>query len=225
MMRWIMQCLTLLALLLIRLYQRWISPYKGYTCAYRVHRGGESCSGYGYRVIGRFGVWRGVGLLQRRFVLCAEAAEACRAHSIEREVAFRRRAEAGDCDPGCDPGCDVGCDSNPLDHCHPGDLAEHCANEIASDVCNSMTCDDCGDGEKKKKPKPMADQSGHCDLPANCDVDLSGCGDALDAVADVADAVMTCSSVSESCKSCGNKKPRHPEGHGPMKYKPLPKKI
>lgn len=36
--------LTKFAVLLIRGYQRWISPYKGYCCAHKAYRGGTSCS-------------------------------------------------------------------------------------------------------------------------------------------------------------------------------------
>jgi putative component of membrane protein insertase Oxa1/YidC/SpoIIIJ protein YidD len=39
------------AIYLIDGYQRFISPYKGYTCAYRVHAGRAWCSAFGKRVI------------------------------------------------------------------------------------------------------------------------------------------------------------------------------
>ena len=42
---------TALALGLIRAYQRWVSPYKGFACAHRVHRGGPSCSVVGAQVV------------------------------------------------------------------------------------------------------------------------------------------------------------------------------
>jgi len=59
-----------LALAVIRFYQRFISPYKGFSCALRVATGGASCSAYGHAVITRFGLARGLGLLRRRFELC-----------------------------------------------------------------------------------------------------------------------------------------------------------
>jgi len=37
------RAMTWLVLILITAYQRWISPFKGYSCAYRVHAGGKSC--------------------------------------------------------------------------------------------------------------------------------------------------------------------------------------
>lgn len=62
-----------IALVLIRFYQRFISPYKGFACAYRVHTGCASCSGLGYRAIRRYGVIAGIGLLKMRIHRCGVA--------------------------------------------------------------------------------------------------------------------------------------------------------
>ena len=61
------------ALFAITLYQRYLSPYKGYCCAYRSYTGGASCSMLGFRVIRRFGVWDGLKLLRDRLALCGVA--------------------------------------------------------------------------------------------------------------------------------------------------------
>ena len=42
-----MALLTSAALAAIRFYQRWISPYKGFRCAYGAHSGRCSCSTLG----------------------------------------------------------------------------------------------------------------------------------------------------------------------------------
>jgi uncharacterized protein len=63
---------TVAALAAIRGYQQFISPYKGFCCAYRVHTGKASCSAFGYRAISRFGVWNGVGVLKKRLTLCGD---------------------------------------------------------------------------------------------------------------------------------------------------------
>ena len=60
-----MKAADALALAAIRFYQRRISPHKGFSCALRVATGGASCSAYGYAVIARFGLARGLGLLQK----------------------------------------------------------------------------------------------------------------------------------------------------------------
>ncbi|MBQ5946532.1 membrane protein insertion efficiency factor YidD [Massilia sp. ST3] len=98
-----------LALWAIRLYQRHLSPLKGFSCAYRVHRGGAGCSAYGYRAIARHGLFTGLALLDRRLQRCGAAYRAPRARN---PVLHHQR---GDCDClSCDlPGND--CDFSPCD--------------------------------------------------------------------------------------------------------------
>ena len=50
--------LKILALAAITLYQRFVSPRKGFSCAYRFHTGGPSCSVLGFRAVRRYGVHR-----------------------------------------------------------------------------------------------------------------------------------------------------------------------
>lgn len=56
-----------LVLQLIVGYQRFVSPYKGFRCAYAHHTGRASCSRLGYCGIRMFGVERGLELLFGRF--------------------------------------------------------------------------------------------------------------------------------------------------------------
>ena len=63
----------LFVLAVIRLYQRHLSPHKGFHCAYRVHTGRASCSALGYRVVRRHGVFAGLGLIRERTQLCGVA--------------------------------------------------------------------------------------------------------------------------------------------------------
>ena len=90
------------ALYLIELYQRYVSPRKGFCCAYRVHTGQASCSVLGYRVIRRFGVWAGVALLRQRLAKCGVA---YRRHHVQPVLGPRHR-QAGFCDASCDVPCD-----------------------------------------------------------------------------------------------------------------------
>ena len=64
------------AVLCIEAYRRYLSPYKGYGCAYRAATGRSSCSRYAQQAIGRRGVWHGTRLLRRRFERCALSAAA-----------------------------------------------------------------------------------------------------------------------------------------------------
>jgi putative component of membrane protein insertase Oxa1/YidC/SpoIIIJ protein YidD len=98
---------TALALAAIRFYQRFISPHKGYSCALRAATGGASCSAYGHAVIARFGLERGLGLLQRRLDLCGHVH--MRAHAAPPPHP-RLKYQRGFCDmPACDAPCDLAC--------------------------------------------------------------------------------------------------------------------
>jgi putative component of membrane protein insertase Oxa1/YidC/SpoIIIJ protein YidD len=98
-----------LALWAIGAYQRYVSPRKGYSCAYRVLTGRASCSAYGYRVIARHGLRPGLVLLQRRLRTCGERHRQHLALHPQARRSARRQAQAGYCD--CDvPLVDCGCD-------------------------------------------------------------------------------------------------------------------
>jgi putative component of membrane protein insertase Oxa1/YidC/SpoIIIJ protein YidD len=113
-----------LALAAIRFYQRSISPRKGYCCAYAVHTGRGSCSTLGYRAIQRYGVWRGLAVLDARLYKCGATHR--RHHSVGPLAAQAGFLDCGGCDaPGCDvPGdCDMGGGKglNCFDACSCGD--------------------------------------------------------------------------------------------------------
>lgn len=95
-----MDVLRAVALGAIRLYQRWVSPHKGFVCAYRVHTGRCGCSQLGYRAIRRYGVGKGWRVLRQRTGLCGVA------HWRHTPARPRPPArERGDCD--CDLPCDL----------------------------------------------------------------------------------------------------------------------
>jgi len=121
-----------LALAAIRFYQRAISPRKGFHCAYAAHTGRGSCSALGYRAIQRYGVWRGLFLLDARLHRCGAAHR----HSGARGALAR---QAGFLDCG-------GCDG-------PGDCHVGGANG-ALDVCgNCISCGDCGNCDWRRRRK------------------------------------------------------------------------
>jgi putative component of membrane protein insertase Oxa1/YidC/SpoIIIJ protein YidD len=55
-------------------YQRFVSPFKGFGCAYRHCTRRSSCSAFAKRVFARRGVSGGLGLLLLRLQACAAAA-------------------------------------------------------------------------------------------------------------------------------------------------------
>jgi len=89
-------CAEPAAVLAIGGYQRYISPYKGYRCAYATHHGDLSCSQYGKRAIQSHGVIGGLMLLGQRFDDCRDAAVALRAERCQP-----MRPQAGDDCAGC----------------------------------------------------------------------------------------------------------------------------
>jgi len=116
-----------IALFAITAYQRYVSPYKGFCCAYRVHTGQASCSALGYRAIRMRGVWSGIAILRKRFDRCATAFEAYRASS--KNV----RAQRGSVS------CDLPCDLPSFD----------CGHGLDALQCCDLPCD-CGGGKSRK---------------------------------------------------------------------------
>lgn len=75
-----------LALAAIGGYQRFLSPHKGWRCAYGALHGRGSCSDFGRRAIVDYGVVGGVRLLFRRFRGCRTAALAFVVKSTDEEI-------------------------------------------------------------------------------------------------------------------------------------------
>jgi putative component of membrane protein insertase Oxa1/YidC/SpoIIIJ protein YidD len=133
-----------LALRAIRLYQRHLSPLKGYRCAYRVHTGCASCSQLGYRAIRRYGLWGGLALLQMRLHRCAVAhARFGQSRIAQAQISPARRSlsqQAGVCDLPCDLPC-----ASPVDAIDGDCLGFACG---VGDCCNGWS--------RKKVPKDDA---------------------------------------------------------------------
>ncbi len=80
---------------LIRAYQRYLSPIKGYQCAYSHLHGGPSCSAVGLEAFATNNFGNSVLILQSRFKDCQESARELRAISPMRAVGV------GCCGTGC----------------------------------------------------------------------------------------------------------------------------
>jgi putative component of membrane protein insertase Oxa1/YidC/SpoIIIJ protein YidD len=95
--------------LAIRLYQRRISPHKGFRCAYSNTHGGPGCSGAVLSILEDKGLISGWGLIKQRFLSCESAAK-------EREEERKKRKDkpasgsdrSGPCGFGAVDACDVG---------------------------------------------------------------------------------------------------------------------
>lgn len=125
------------ALVLINLYQRFVSPYKGFSCAYRVHTGRAGCSALGYRAIRRYGVIAGIRVLGKRTNLCGVAHR--RFKPVTGRLPFS--SQRGVCDIGCDLPCHSGCDIPTCSECDlpAGGIFSRVLE--FSDCCNCCGCD------------------------------------------------------------------------------------
>lgn len=148
-----MKAATALALAAIRFYQRFISPHKGYSCALRAATGGASCSAYGHAVIARFGLGRGLGLLQRRLELCGHVH--MRANAVPPPHP-RLKYQRGFCDlPTCDAPCDLPCHGHGLSADTALDLAG-CLGDAA----------DCGSSRQRRRRNERTRSSAELDAAA-----------------------------------------------------------
>ncbi|XGV97311.1 MAG: membrane protein insertion efficiency factor YidD [Leptolyngbya sp. BL-A-14] len=75
----------------ISIYQKQISPHKGFSCAYRILHRNESCSQYAKRIISELGIGQAMPLIQQRFRACKAANQTLKAQGCrltkQRETA------------------------------------------------------------------------------------------------------------------------------------------
>lgn len=128
-----------LALAAIAFYRRHLSRLKGFSCAFRVHTGRDSCSAYGQRVIARHGLVLGLTLLNRRMNACGAMHRQHRPPAM-RPMSARHRAQAGFCDLSCDLP-DLSCAGDACD------LA-NCGCELAN-----FNTSDCKNPWRKRKDR------------------------------------------------------------------------
>jgi putative component of membrane protein insertase Oxa1/YidC/SpoIIIJ protein YidD len=101
-----------LAILLIVFYQKFISPYKGFRCAYAVLYGGDSCSEAVRKIVQSQGPVGGRQDIRVRFQACKEANEIL----IGKGQRRRRQNDCEKC-PDCDCDCTDACRSKQSDFC------------------------------------------------------------------------------------------------------------
>lgn len=155
---WNVNMLNFLGLKLIRFYQKFISPYKGYSCAYSKYTGKKSCSNYGARVMKKnLNFFVALKLIRRRLDRCAYVNKQnfIKQSQIQSQNLNKKFAsQAGFCDcGGCDvPACDL--PSCELPSCH----FSSCETlDVLSCGCDVL---DCGGGESgsTKEQKRMDDR-------------------------------------------------------------------
>ena len=64
-----------MAISIIAGYQKFVSPYKGFHCAFRRVKGGPGCSEFGKQAIREHGLIAGLRMIRQRFRECAAASQ------------------------------------------------------------------------------------------------------------------------------------------------------
>lgn len=110
--------ISYIALRFILFYQKWISPHKGFCCAYKYKTGGHSCSQYAAKIVRRMGVLGLIRGLPKQFGRCRSAFIDLQREQERRKEEERKRKKqnesfctACDCslpDFGSCSGSDVG---------------------------------------------------------------------------------------------------------------------
>jgi uncharacterized protein len=102
-------------------YQRYVSPYKGFCCAYRAHTGKRSCSSYGRAIVQKLGLFAFLAALPRQFERCklayAQLLTKRQAASGNSDQKNKKMSDIIDCNP-CDvvdAASNLPCDGVPCD--------------------------------------------------------------------------------------------------------------
>ncbi|MBD2481589.1 membrane protein insertion efficiency factor YidD [Planktothrix sp. FACHB-1365] len=98
-------------------YQKYLSPRKGFSCAYRVLHDSDSCSQHIKRLIAKYGIIDAIPLARKRLKACKNAYIILKSETEEER---QRRQNRTSCQPGCDckpnlEDCCTGCDGPDCD--------------------------------------------------------------------------------------------------------------
>lgn len=162
--RWI---ISPISLWLIRFYQKYISPRKGYRCAYSVEYGGPGCSGAVKSIISEHGLFSGWPLIQERFDNCRDANEKRKKRRVGCDASSRANV-CVDCG-------DIGCDSDVIrstTYLKPCEHADRC--DIFGTIRPATHFKSCENSGKCN----ACDNVGECHLDTPCDCgSCDGIGD------------------------------------------------
>lgn len=109
-------------LLSIKLYQRYISPFKGFRCAYGVMYGGNSCSKEIYKILETQGLIRGIPLARSQLGKCSVAYKILSSEKAEEDSKKDKKKKPEKKDDNVS-WCDLPCytlDCVPIGRCRDG---------------------------------------------------------------------------------------------------------
>jgi putative component of membrane protein insertase Oxa1/YidC/SpoIIIJ protein YidD len=106
----------------IRDYQLYISPHKGFSCAYRKLHGGSSCSGYFREIVAIEGLTKSLYLFPNRLTECREAFLILQSQQSTSPKGGKKKYDCCDLLAGNFSSCDLSdCDTNGDGSCDGGD--------------------------------------------------------------------------------------------------------
>ena len=115
----------------IAAYQNWISPYKGFRCAYSVLHGGTGCSGYAKGQIKTLGLLLALPKIRARFQACRAAMA-----SLQKKRRKARKKRKADKQSWYD-GISCDCPTGFISRCKSTTDAGDCGScDVPSDVCS-----------------------------------------------------------------------------------------
>jgi len=114
------------AIFFIELYQKYLSPLKGYKCAYGAYHGGDTCSKVVKNLVMKYGLIESWPKINKQFLACSMAYQNIK---DDKEKNKDKKKEGQDCCSGLDPcqlmecipfkrrkgesSCDIPCDCSP----------------------------------------------------------------------------------------------------------------
>lgn len=124
----------------INFYQRYISPHKGFCCAYRMHTGRASCSEYAKKIVSRLGAFALFTAMPRQFARCRMAYNVLMANTQNTDANQQHQHRSR---------------QNRRDYCDTCD-------------CTSDACDACDFLNNKIKILECDSPVNGCDSPCDC---------------------------------------------------------
>ena len=120
------------AIYAIQVYQRFISPYKGFRCAHAALHGGDSCSHAVKKLIDEYGIWGSRSLIGARFTECRAAYQVLlAAKDTEAQQDSERQKNRSHCNCDiADASCNILANLSPCRGRH----SQH--NDCLPDVCD-----------------------------------------------------------------------------------------
>ncbi len=117
----------------IRFYQKFLSPFKGFRCAFGTYYNGDSCSEIIRKEIMKQGVFQSLSIAKEQFLKCKEAKASIEQRRLKHEKGVRRYSKLDE---------NGGSDSGNLKGKRKRFNKDECVCDGISAVCDAVSCAD-----------------------------------------------------------------------------------